>query len=64
MYHKILQNLGCISKQQKTGQALRREENKFEFLEKQFHNEKLSFDHKKKTELSLNFLELNKLYNE
>ena len=42
--------LGCISKQ--TGQALLREENKVEFLEKQFHKEKLSFAHKKKTELS------------
>jgi len=36
----------------KTGQALRREENKVKFLEEQFHNEKLSFAHKKKTELS------------
>ena len=42
--------LGCISKQ--TGQALLREENKVEFLEKQFHKEKLSLAHKKKTELS------------
>ena len=42
--------LGCISKQ--TGQALLREENMVEFLEKQFHKEKLSFAHKKKTELS------------
>ena len=51
MYLKILQNVaGCISKQ--TGQALLREENKVEFLEKQFHKEKLSFAHKKKTELS------------
>ena len=32
--------------------ALRREENKVEFLEEQFHNEKLSFAQKKKTELS------------
>ena len=32
--------------------ALRHEENKVEFLEEQFHNEKLSFAQKKKTELS------------
>ena len=30
----------------------RREENKIELLEEQFHNEKLSSAHKKKTELS------------
>ena len=33
----------------------RREGNKVEFLEEQFHNEKLSFAHKKKTELSFEF---------
>ena len=52
MYVKILQNVAAlvalISKQQKTG----REENKVQFLEEQFHNEKLSFAHKKRTELS------------
>ena len=36
----------------KTGQALRREENKIEFLEEQFHNDKLSSAHKNKTEIS------------
>jgi len=36
----------------KTGQAPRREETKVEFLEEQFHNEKLSFAYKKETELS------------
>ena len=36
----------------KTGQALHREANKVEYLEEQFRNEKLSFAHKKKTELS------------
>ena len=36
----------------KTGQALYREANKVEYLEEQFRNEKLSFAHKKKTELS------------
>ena len=40
----------------KTDGALRREENKFEFLEKRFLDEKLPFLHKKKTEHSLNFL--------
>ena len=33
-------------------QALRRKENKVEFLEGQFRNEKLSFVHKKETEYS------------
>ena len=37
----------------KTSQALRREENKVEFLEGQFRNEKLSFVHKNKTEYTL-----------
>ena len=36
----------------KTSQVLRREENKVEFLEGQFRNEKLSFVHKNKTEYS------------
>ena len=36
-------------------QALHREENKVEFLEEQFHNEKLSFAHKKKIKLSFEF---------
>ena len=36
----------------KTSQVLRREENKVEFLEGQFPNEKLSFVHKNKTEYS------------
>ena len=52
MYVKILQNVAAlvalISKQQKTG----REENKVQFLEEQFHNEKLSFAHRTRTELS------------
>ena len=36
----------------KTSQAQRREENKVEFLERQFHNEKLSFVHEKESEHS------------
>ena len=44
----------------KASQALRREENKVEFLERQFHNERLSFVHKRETghsfELSLPIL--------
>ena len=42
----------------KASQALRRQENKVEFLERQFHNERLSFVHKRETsfELSLPIL--------
>ena len=40
----------------KTDRALRHEENKFEFLEGRFLDEKLPFLHKKNTEHSLNFL--------
>ena len=36
----------------KTSQAFRREENKVEFLEGQFRNEKLSYVHREKTEYS------------
>ena len=36
----------------KTSQAQRREENKVEFLERQFHNEKLLFVHEKETDHS------------
>ena len=36
----------------KTSQVLRLEENKVEFLERQFHNKKLSFVHKRETEHS------------
>ena len=44
----------------KTDRALRREENKFEFLEKRFLDEKLPFLHKKKTEhSSVHFLSFN-----
>ena len=51
MYLKFLQKLRCPG-WSKTGQALRRKENKVEFLEGQFRNEKLSFVHKKETEYS------------
>ena len=51
MYLTFLQKLRCLG-WFKTSQALHREENKVEFLEWQFHNEKLSFVHKKETEHS------------
>ena len=51
MHLKMLQNVAALAAFQ-TGQALRREEKKVEFLEEQFHNENLSFAYKKKRELS------------
>ena len=51
MYLTFLPKLRCLG-WFKTSQALHREENKVEFLERQFHNEKLSFVHKKETEHS------------
>ena len=51
MYLKFLQKLRCPG-WSKTSQALRRKENKVEFLEGQFRNEKLSLVHKKETEYS------------
>ena len=50
-YLKILQNVAALVTFQNRPSALRRKEN-VEFLEEQFHNEKLSFAHKKKTKLS------------
>ena len=47
MYLKILQNFAVLVAFQNS-----REENKIEFLEEQFHDEKLSSAHKKKTEFS------------
>ena len=41
--------------QNKPSVPIRRVENRVEFLEEQFHNEKLSFDHKKKLSILLNF---------
>ena len=51
IYLTFLPKLRCLG-WFKTSQALHREENKVEFLEWQFHNEKLSFFHKKETEHS------------
>ena len=48
--HQKLRWLGCISKQ--TMHGLRRAENKVEFLEGRFLDEKLPFLHKKKAEHS------------
>ena len=42
----------CLAYIQNRPSALRSEENRVEFLDKQFHNETLSFAHKKETELS------------
>ena len=47
MYLKILQNIAALIAFQNRPSALRREENKVEFLEEQFHNETLSFARKK-----------------
>ena len=55
MYLKFLQKPRCLD-WLKTSQALRCEENKVEFLERQFRNEKLSFVHKKESSILLNFL--------
>ena len=52
MYLKILQNVAALVAFQNWPSALRREENKVEFLEEKFHSEKLSFALKKKTVLS------------
>lgn len=58
---KFLQKLRCLD-WFKTYQALRRAENKVEFLEGQFSNENLSFVHKKESrhsfQLSLPFVSL------
>ena len=54
MYLKIQQQLlylGCISNRPE----IRREENKVEFLEGGFLDEKLPFFHKKKAEITLTF---------
>ena len=56
MHLKILQNVAALLAFQNRPSALRSEENKVEFLEEQFHDETLSFAHKKKTELSLELL--------
>ena len=55
MYLKCLQkrvNLAALLVQNKPSAPIRRVENKVEFLERQFHSEKLSFVHKKETEHS------------
>ena len=55
MYLKCLQkrvNLAALLVQNKPSAPIRRVENKVEFLERQFHREKLSFVHKKETEHS------------
>ena len=52
MYLSILKNVAALVAFQNRPSALRSEENKVEFLEEQFHDETLSFAHKKKTELS------------
>ena len=52
MYLKIQQKLHCLWLHFKTNHALRREENKVEFLEGRFLDEKLPFLHKKKAEHS------------
>ena len=52
MYLKIQQKTSLPWLHFKTGHALQREENKFEFLERRFLDEKLPFLHKKKTEHS------------
>ena len=64
MYLKIFQNVAALVAFQNMPSALRREENKVEFLEQQFHNEKLSFAHKKKTEPSFELFSITWLYNE
>ena len=51
MYLKFLQKPRYLD-WFKASQALRREENKVEFLARQFHDEKLSFVHKKESEHS------------
>ena len=50
MYLKFLQKLK--TSQAKPSAVMRREENKVEFLERQFHSKKLSFVHKKGSEHS------------
>ena len=56
MYLKFLQKPRCLRLVQTTPRALiRRQENKVEFLERQFHKEKLSFVRKKETEHSFEF---------
>ena len=52
MYLKIRQNTSMPWLHLKTDHALRREENKVEFLEGRFLDEKLPFLHKKKAEHS------------
>ena len=58
----MYQNVAALIAFQNRPSALRREENKVEFLEEQFHNEKLSFAHEKKTEHFVSFF--NNLYHE
>ena len=54
MYLKCLQKPRCLGwfKTSQAKRSIRRVENKVEFLERQFHSEKLSFVHKKETEHS------------
>ena len=55
MYLKCLQkrvNLAALLVQNKPSAPIRRVENKVEFLDRQFHSEKLLFVHKKETEHS------------
>ena len=56
MYLKIQQKLHCLWLHFKTDHALRREENKVEFLEGRFLDEKLPFSTKRKLSILLNFL--------
>ena len=55
MYLKILQNVAALVAFQNGPSALRREENKVEFLEEQFHNEKVSLPLNRKLSFLLSF---------
>ena len=56
MYLQSLQKPRCSVGLKQARALIRRAENKVEFLERQFHNEKLSFVLKKETENSLHSL--------
>ena len=59
IYLKCLQkrvNLAALLIQNKPSAPIRRVENKVEFFERQFQSEKLSFVHKRKLSILLNFL--------
>ena len=57
MYLKFLQKPRCLALvQNKPSALIRCEENKVEFLERQFHGEKLSFVYKKELSILLNIL--------